>query len=86
MRNPRDEDRYGWSRMLRRSKAAAYLDMSEAAFQKEVDRGTIPEPVELDGGKRWCRHAIDKAIDRLTGADAVPGYLKEFNARYPPKP
>lgn len=68
--------------MLRRSSAAAYLDMSEKAFEREVANGRLPQPVMLGGSKHWCRNAMDKALDQLTGAEPVPDYLREFEARY----
>ncbi|MGC1269942.1 MAG: hypothetical protein WA842_05015 [Croceibacterium sp.] len=68
--------------MLKRSSAAAYLDMSEKAFEREVANGRLPQPIILGGRNHWCRNAIDKALDQLTGADPVPEYRRELEARY----
>lgn len=83
MSRPDPDSRYGWSRMLKRSSAAAYLDMSEKAFEREVANGRLPQPVMLGGSNHWCRNAMDKALDRITGADPLPDYLRDFEARYP---
>jgi predicted DNA-binding transcriptional regulator AlpA len=63
----------GWPRMMRRATAAAYLDLSQAAFEREVIDGVVPMPVKLGGREHWCRVAIDAAMDRLTG-DHVPDW------------
>ena len=62
-----------WPRMMKRATAAAYLDLSEAAFEREVMDGVVPMPVKLGGREHWCRLAIDAAMDRLTG-DHIPDW------------
>ncbi len=57
----------GWPRMLRREKAAAYCDLSVAAFEREVLAGRLPHPVMLGGKEHWSRVAIDNALERLSG-------------------
>tara|TARA_R110000824_G_scaffold138933_3_gene303864 strand:+ start:711 stop:923 length:213 start_codon:yes stop_codon:yes gene_type:complete len=52
--------------MLRRT-AAAYCDVSEAAFEREVAVGRLPQPVIFGGKEHWDRRAIEAAIDALTG-------------------
>jgi prophage regulatory protein len=54
-----------WPEMMRQRTAAAYLDLSESAFIREVYRGTLPNPVVLGGRQSWSRQEIDAAIARL---------------------
>lgn len=55
-----------WPRMMRRDMAAAYCQLSVAAFEREVSAGRLPLPVLLGGQNRWSRAAIDDAIEALT--------------------
>jgi len=54
-----------WPEMMRQRTAAAYLDLSESAFIREVYRGTLPNPVVLGGRQSWSRGQIDAAVARL---------------------
>ena len=54
-----------WPEMMRQRTAAAYLDLSEPAFIREVYRGTLPNPVVLGGRQSWSRQKLDAAIARL---------------------
>jgi predicted DNA-binding transcriptional regulator AlpA len=54
-----------WPQMMRQRTAAAYLDLSESAFIREVYRGTLPNPVVLGGRQSWNREQIDTAIAKL---------------------
>lgn len=56
-----------WPSMMRRKTAAAYLDLSIAAFEREVIVGIIPQPVMLGGRESWSRKQIGDAMSRLTG-------------------
>jgi hypothetical protein len=56
--------------MMRRATAAAYLDMSEAAFEREITGGRLPMPVLFGGKEMWSRKLIDEAIERLTSQRA----------------
>jgi predicted DNA-binding transcriptional regulator AlpA len=71
-----------WPAMMKRLKAAAYLDMSEAAFEREVTAGRLPAAVSLGGRDHWSRRAIDAAIARLTGDGDVPDYRQDLRNRY----
>ena len=71
-----------WPRMLKRAKAAAYCDLSEAAFEREIIAGTLPAPVMLGGREHWCKNALDSALDRITGAEAIPDYRRDLMRRY----
>jgi len=57
-----------WPAMMLRKTAAAYLDMSEPAFEREVSSGTLPMPVILGNKPHWHREQIDAMLADLTGA------------------
>jgi hypothetical protein len=62
---------------MKRKTAAAYLDMSEAAFEREVFQGRLPAPFVLGSRDHWRRDAIDGALDYLTGSSKVePDYRR----------
>ncbi len=54
-----------WPAMMRRRTAAAYLDLTESAFIREVYRGTLPYPVKLGGRESWNKEALDAALATL---------------------
>lgn len=56
-------------RLMKKSTAAAYCDMSDAAFDRAVSAGHIPMPLQLGKIKYWHRPAIDAALDALAGLD-----------------
>lgn len=60
-----------WPRMMRRSTAALYCDLTSAGFEREVAAGRLPLPVGLDGEDHWSREQIDESLDRLTGAKSA---------------
>lgn len=65
-------------RMMKRKTAAAYCDLSEAAFEREVAAGRFPAPVRLGNQDHWDRLAIDKAIDVLSGASPEPAWRRNL--------
>jgi len=71
-----------WPRAMKRKTAAAYCDLSEAAFEREIVAGRLPAGVMLGGREHWCKNALDKALDQLTGAQDVPDYRKRLQDRY----
>lgn len=71
-----------WPRMMKRKTAAAYVDMTEAAFESEVARGRFPTPVMLGGRDHWSQLALDRALARLTGEEPLPEWEAEFEKRY----
>jgi len=71
-----------WPRAMKRATAAAYLDLSEAAFEREVASGRLPLPVKLGGRDHWNRSAIDEAIDRLNGPTDTPDWRQRARERY----
>jgi len=58
---------YGWPMMMQRKTAAAYCDLSEVAFEREVAGGRISSPVMFGGSDHWHREALDKEIARIAG-------------------
>lgn len=53
------------ARCLTASEAASYCRLTTSGFRSWVARGTLPQP--LPGTRRWDRHAIDAALDRMSG-------------------
>ncbi|CCJ08215.1 AlpA family transcriptional regulator [Methylocystis sp. SC2] len=52
-------------RLLRRERAAAYLDMSPPSFDKLVKDGVLPAPKKLHSFKVWDRDDLDALADSL---------------------
>lgn len=52
-------------RLLRRERAAAYLDMSPVSFDKLVKGGVLPAPKRLHSFKVWDRSDLDALADTL---------------------
>lgn len=62
-----------WPRVLRREKAAAYLDLSVSLFDREVAEGQIPAPVTITATvKGWVRDDLDAWIDDRRAAQEAP--------------
>lgn len=57
-------------RMMTRSRAAHYCDLSEAEFEREVAAGMLPGPVMLGKKPHWSRKDLDERMDRLAGGVA----------------
>lgn len=68
----------GWPRMMRRTLAAAYVDMPVSDFERAMSQGKLPHPVTIVGQELWSRNQLDEALDRLTG-EAIPDYKKGSN-------
>lgn len=71
-----------WPRMMKRQTAAQYCDLSVAAFEREIAAGNLPAPVMLGNREHWCKNALDRALDLLTGVQAEPDYRKQMRQRY----
>lgn len=71
-----------WPGMMRRKTAAAYCDMSEAAFEREIVAGRLPAGIMFGGREHWRKEAIDAAFDRLTGSSDEPEYLRKWREKY----
>lgn len=52
--------------MVRR-RAAAYCDLSEAEFDREVAAGRLPQPFRVGRSNHWSRQQLDKALAVLAG-------------------
>lgn len=70
-----------WPALMRRKTAATYLDMSEAAFEREVLAGRLPQPEIWGGRDHWRKDAIDAAINPLDNHDD-PQWRKNLRNRY----
>lgn len=57
-------------RVLNTRQAAAYVGVSAQTFDKLVERGVFDRPLMLDERRRWDRHALDRAMDKLSGLNA----------------
>ena len=71
-----------WPRMMKRATAAAYCDLSVASFEREIAAGRLPPPTTLGGREHWCRAALDKALDIITGGVPQADYREELKRRY----
>lgn len=60
-----------WPAAMTRKEAAAYLCLSEAKFEQEVNAGTLPLPIELGGRPHWSRRKLDEALEVLHGEGDV---------------
>ena len=58
-----------WPRIMRREKAAQYLDISPAMLDQAVASGQMPKPIPITGTiKGWVRDDLDAWIeDRRQG-------------------
>lgn len=57
-------------RLLRRERAAAYLDVSPNTFDRMVKDGVVPPPKLQGGFKWWDRADLDSFADHLPYAAA----------------
>jgi|APMI01.1.fsa_nt_gi hypothetical protein len=67
-----------WPALMKRKTAAEYLDMSEAAFEREVAGGRLPTSIMVGGREHWRKDALDSAIARLSGDVEMAPHLKRF--------
>lgn len=65
-----------WPRLLKLKAAAEYVDMTPAAFEREVAAGRFPQAVSVGAREHWDRKALDRAIDNLTGEAASDYHAK----------
>lgn len=64
-------------RMMTRARAAHYVDLSEAEFEREVASGRLPASVMLGKRPHWSRVDLDRHLDRL--ADGVDDWRSGSN-------
>lgn len=67
-------------RLMTRADAADYCSLSMAQFSQWVASGRLPSP--LPGTHRWDRHALDNALDKLSGLTpkSAPSPLEQWKA------
>jgi predicted DNA-binding transcriptional regulator AlpA len=58
-----------WPRGLSRAQAAAYVGLSPNSFDAQVAAGIFPQPVRMGSRVLYDRRALDRAFDRLSGAE-----------------
>lgn len=58
-------------RLMTKTEAAAYCGFTASRFGQLVRAGTFP--ASISGTTRWDRHAIDAALDRLSGLKSDEG-------------
>lgn len=56
-----------WPRMMKRTTACAYLDLTAAELEREIAVGRLPNPVMLGNAEHWSRAQLDEHLERLTG-------------------
>lgn len=56
-----------WPAMMLRKTAAAYVELSEAAFEREIIAGNLPAAITFGGKPHWHRKELDAYLDKLTG-------------------
>lgn len=56
-----------WPRMMKRTTAARYCDLSTQKFLQEVCAGRLPLPVQLGGEDHWHQEALDEDLARMAG-------------------
>jgi len=62
-----------WPRLMRREKAAAYLDLSMSLFDRAVSEGHLPQPTTFYASvKMWRRDDLDAWIDDRCAAQTAP--------------
>ena len=69
-----------WPAMMTRKTAMEYLDLSDAAFEREIAAGRIPAGVLFGGRPHWRKDAIDKALAIIAG-EATTAHLSRFEER-----
>ena len=64
MRTEKLQDQLAYPpRLLRATRAAAYLGLGERTFLRLVAEGKLPKPTRLGGVVAWDRYRLDACID-----------------------
>ena len=71
-----------WPAMMVRKNALAYLDLSEAAFEREIASGRIPDGVMFGGKPHWYKAALDKALAVIAGEAPSADHIARFEERH----
>jgi hypothetical protein len=67
---------------MKLANAAAYCDLTPAAFEREVFAGRLPVGTAIGGKEHWDRKALDHAIDALMGNASEPEWERKLRERY----
>lgn len=59
-----------WPRMMRRSTAALYCDLTPSEFDKAVATGELPMPATVAGVKLWSKTNLDDNLSSIAGESA----------------
>jgi hypothetical protein len=70
-----------WPRLMKLANAAAYCDLTPAAFEREVSAGRLPAGREIGGKEHWDKAALDRAIDALMGSGEAD-WRQDLRKRY----
>ena len=71
-----------WPSLMKRRTLAEYLDISEAAVERQVIAGTLPAPITFAGRAHWRKDQVDAALARLSGEGEIPDYRAERMRKY----
>lgn len=69
-----------WPAMMRKQTAISYCDLSEAAFEREIAAGRLPDGILFGGKPHWYKAALDKALAVIAG-EASDGHRSRFEER-----
>lgn len=69
-----------WPRLMKLATAAAYVDMTPAAFVREIGAGRLPCGFLIGGKEHWDIAKLDRAIDALAGGGDE--LMDELRKRY----
>lgn len=71
-----------WPAMMARKTAVEYLDISEAAFEREIAAGRLPDGVLFGGKPHWRKDVLDKALAVITGETPPDDFVARFYEKY----
>jgi LPS sulfotransferase NodH len=71
-----------WPAMMARKTAVEYLDVSDAAFEREIAAGRLPEGIMFGGRPHWRKDVLDKAIAVVTGELPADDFVTRFYEKY----
>ena len=77
-----------WPRMLKRTRAAEYCDLSVAAFEREIIAGRLPAGVMLGGREHWCKNAVNALLEvgcTIAEVSAITGQTHQVVEHYAAK-
>jgi hypothetical protein len=69
-------ERPHWPRMMRRTLAASYCDLTVPEFEREVAEGRLPMPVILGKAEHWSLTRLDEALERIDAGGAADWQTK----------